>query len=87
MSLSFDTDHYKRNDILYTIHLILIKIGFFYEFEVAKEFGQRPCTIYSTPCTMCTVVQGLQPNFIKMARREFSVFILFSDTYTCTYVV
>ena len=23
----------------------------------------------------------------KMKRREFSVFIIFSDTYTCTYVV
>ena len=58
--------------------LILIKIGFFLQiFKVASKLGQRPCTI----------VQGHWPNFAKMKRREFSIFIRFSDTYTCTYVV
>ena len=31
----------------------------------------------------CTIVQGILP---KMTRREFSIFIIFSDTYTCFYV-
>ena len=51
--------------------LILIKIGFF---KVAQKSGQRPWAI----------VQGISS---KMARREFSIFIIFSDTYTCFYVV
>ena len=51
--------------------LIPIKIEFF---KVALKFGQRPCII----------VQGISS---KMARREFSIFIIFSDTYTCSYVV
>ena len=42
-------------------------------FKVALKSGQSPCTI----------VQGLWP---KMTRREFSIFIIFSDTYICTYV-
>ena len=42
--------------------------------KVTQKLGQRPCTI----------VQGIWP---KMARKEFSVFIIFSDAYTCTYVV
>ena len=51
--------------------LIPIKIGFFTN---SQQLGQRPCTI----------VQGLWP---KMKRREFFIFITFSDTHTCTYVV
>ena len=30
------------------------------------------------------IVQGISS---KMARREFSIFIIFSDTYTCSYVI
>ena len=26
-------------------------------------------------------------NKMKMKRKEFSIFIIFSDTYTCSYVV
>ena len=37
---------------------ISIKIGFSKIFKVAQKSGQRPCTI-------CTTVQGLWPNFIK----------------------
>ena len=32
----------------------------------------------------CTIVQGI---LSKMARKEFSIFIFFSDAYTCSYVV
>ena len=51
--------------------LILIKIEFFYEFKdqrlkFAQKLVQRPWAI----------VQGI---FSKMARREFSIFIIFSD--------
>ena len=52
---------------------ILIKIGFFINLKVASKFGQRPCTI----------VQSISP---KMTRREFFIFIIFSDAYTCSYV-
>ena len=54
--------------------LILIKIGFFMNFKVAQKSGQRPWAI----------VQGISS---KMARREFSTFIIFSDTYICSYAV
>ena len=55
--------------------LILIKIGFFYEFlNLLQNWVKVPCTI----------VQGRWPNF---TRREFSIFITFSDTDTCTYVM
>ena len=50
------------------------KLDFLQIFKVAQKSGQSPCTI----------VHGLGP---KMARREFPVFIFFSDAYTCTYVV
>ena len=60
--------------------LISIKSRFFYEFlkllkNQAKSFS--------------TVVQGIWPNFIKKWLGENSsfLFITFSDTYTCTYVV
>ena len=43
-------------------------------FQVTQKSDQRPCTI----------VQGI---LSKTARKEFSIFIIFSDTYTCTYVV
>ena len=54
--------------------LIPIKIEFLRIFKVAQKSGQRHCTI----------VHGLSS---KMARREFFIFIIFSDRYTCTYVV
>ena len=41
---------------------------------IAQKSGQSPCTI----------VQGVSS---KMTRREFFIFIILSDTYTCTYVV
>ena len=49
------------------------KLDFLQIFKVTQKSGQRHCTI----------VQGIRP---KMARKEFSVFIIFSDAYTCTYV-
>ena len=50
------------------------KLDFLQIFKVAPKSGQTPCTI----------VQGHWP---KMARREFLILIIFSDVYTCTYVV
>ena len=29
----------------------------------------------------------VQGNLPKMTRREFSIFIIYSDTYTCSYAV
>ena len=46
-------------------------------FKVAQKSGQRPCTI----------VHGYGQISSKLIRREFSIFIIFSDAYTCTYVV
>ena len=58
--------------------LISIKIGFFLQiFQVAPKLGQSPCTI----------VQGLEPNFIKNGSERIPNFYIFSDTYTCPYVV
>ena len=54
--------------------LIPIKIGFLKKILICS---QSPCTI----------VQVLGQISSKIARREFSIFITFSDTYTCTYVV
>ena len=50
------------------------KMDFLGIFKFAQKSGQRPCTI----------VQGILP---KMDGREFSIFIIFSDVYTCSYVV
>ena len=50
------------------------KLDFLQIFKVTQKLGQRPCTI----------VQGI---LSKMARKEFSIFIIFSDAYICTYVV
>ena len=44
------------------------------DYQVAQKLGQIPCTI----------VQGI---LTKISKREFSVFIFFSNTYTCFYVV
>ena len=55
--------------------LISMTIGFFMNFKVAQKSGHRPWAI---------IVQDISS---KMARREFSIFIIFSDTYTCSYVV
>ena len=49
--------------------LIPIKIGFFMNFKVAQKSCEKPWAI----------VQGISS---KMARREFSILIIFSDTYT-----
>ena len=57
--------------------LIPIKIEFFTNFKVATKSGKSPHTI----------VQGLGQISSKMVRREFSILIIFTDTYTCTYVV
>ena len=57
--------------------LIPIKSGFFINFKVAPKLGQSPCTI----------VQEFGQILSKMARREFSILIIFSDVYTCHYVV
>ena len=59
-----------------TMYLFLCCVDIFkVVFKVAQKFGQRPCAI---------VVQGI---LSKMTRKEFSIFIIFSDTYTCSYVV
>ena len=56
--------------------LILIKIGFFMNFKRYSKIE---------PKTMgYIIVQGISS---KMAPREFSIFIIFSDTYTCSYVI
>ena len=54
--------------------LIPIKIEFFMNFKSYSKMGQRPWAI----------VQGISS---KMTPREFSIFIIFSDTYTCSYVI
>ena len=41
-------------------------------FKLLKNWARR-----------CTIVQGISS---KMARKEFSIFIIFSDAYTCSYV-
>ena len=48
----------------------------FYEFlKVARKSGQSPCTIIFGQISR------------KLKRREFCIFIIFPNTYTCTYVV
>ena len=54
--------------------LIPIKIRFFTDFLSCSKIG--PKTMYY-----------LDQILAKMARRDFSVFIIFSDAYTCPYVV
>ena len=54
--------------------LIPIKIRFLKKLKVAPKVGQRPWAI----------VQGISS---KMARREFPIFIIFSDAYTCSHVM
>ena len=57
--------------------LIPIKIAFLKIFKVALKLGQSPCII----------VQVIGQISSKVTRREFSIFITFSDTYTSTYAV
>ena len=58
--------------------LIPIKIGFFNEFlQLLKNWAKVP-VLYST------VSGQISP---KLKRREFAILIIFSYTYTCTYVV
>ena len=54
--------------------LIHIEFGFFMNFKVAQKLGQKSCTI----------VQGI---LSKMAPKKLTIFIIFSDMYTCSYVV
>ena len=62
--------------------LIMIKFGFFLQiFKVAPKFDKSPC-IYNV-----YIIYIVQCILAKMDRREFFIFIIFSDTYTCTYVV
>ena len=53
------------------------KLDFLKNLKVAPKLGQTPCTI----------VQAFDQILSKMTRKEFCIFITFSDTYTCTYVV
>ena len=55
--------------------LIPIKIGFFMNFKLLKNQAKFP-VLY--------IVHGLGQILAKMARREFSIFIIFSYAYTCT---
>ena len=55
-----------------------IKIGFFMNFKSCSKIG---------PKTMGYSTGSLSHNLSKIVRREFSICIIFSDTYTCTYVV
>ena len=57
--------------------LISIKIGFFYKFF---NFFQN---LVKVPVLYRVIGQ----ISLKIARTEFSIFMTFSDTYTCTYVV
>ena len=69
----FDT--YTCSDVVYLVSADFDQNWIFYEFlKVTQKSGPRPCTI----------VQGISS---KMARREFSIFIIFSDTYTCSDVL
>ena len=63
--------------LYFKFELILIKIGLFINFKVAQKLGQRHCTKYMV----------ISQILSKMAMREFSIFIIFSDAYTCSYVV
>ena len=54
---------------------ISIKIGFFMNFLSYSKIG--PKSLY----------YSIDQNLLKMARREFFIFIIFSDAYTCSYVV
>ena len=57
-------------------------------FKVVQKFSKSPCRYFVKICqSPYTIVHYLWPNFIKMTRREFFIFITFSNTYTCTYVV
>ena len=55
--------------------MIPIKIIFFMNFHSCLKIG--PKTLY----------RDFDEISSKMTRREFSIFITFSDTYACTYVV
>ena len=59
------------------LELILIKFGFFTNFLSCSKIRSKSL-YYST---------GTGQISSKIESREFSIFIIFSDTYTCTYVV
>ena len=54
-----------------------LKLEFLQIFKAAPKLGQRHCTI----------VHGLWPNFAKNEKERILHFYIFSDTYTCSYVV
>ena len=58
--------------------LIPTKVGFVTIFLNCSKIGPKTM-YYSTGC--------FGQISSKMTRREFSIFIIFSDAYTCTYVV
>ena len=58
--------------------LIPIKFEFFYEFyKLLQNLIKDPVLQYSVFSQISS----------KISRREFTIFIIFSDAYTCTYVV
>ena len=63
--------------LYFKFELIPIKFGFFMNFSSCSKIGLK--TLYYN-----IIVQGISS---KMATREISIFIIFSDTYTCPYVV
>ena len=46
-------------------------------YEFTPKLGQSPCSI----------VQGHWPNFVKNEWERISIFIIYTDTYACSYVV
>ena len=57
--------------------LIPIEIGFFYEFLKLLKIWTKVPVLY----------RDFDQISSKMARREFSIFIIFSSSYTCFKVV
>ena len=53
------------------------KLDFLQIFKVVQKSGQSPCTI----------VHGLRPNFMKNDKERIFHFIIYFNTYTCSYVV
>ena len=54
-------------------------------FKVVQKFTKSPCTYFvKIGQSPYTIVHGL---WSRMTRRESSIFIIFSNAYTCTYVV
>uniref|UniRef100_A0A1X7V905 Uncharacterized protein n=1 Tax=Amphimedon queenslandica TaxID=400682 RepID=A0A1X7V905_AMPQE len=58
--------------------LIPIKIGFFMNFLSCSKIVLK---------SLYYIVQGTWPNFAKIEKKKFSIFIILSNTYTCTYAI